>query len=114
MALKTVPESMDGSAAPKSLASKQAGYVISDIAFLADAIRGLCVDVINESDAAWGNDVVNKIVAARELCSQIGVLADIANADLGNDDMRLHHDPRKWLCSPAYHELAEARERGHA
>jgi hypothetical protein len=114
MASQTVSESISSPSAFQPLVSKQAGYVISDIASLADAVRSLCVDVINESDATWGNDVVNKIVAARELCSQIGVLADIANADLGNGGMRLHHDPRKWLCSPAYHEAAQAREDDHA
>jgi hypothetical protein len=114
MASQTVSEPIGDSAAPKNLASKQVGYVISDIAALADAIRSLCVDVINESDATWGNDVVSKIVAARELSSQIGVLADIANSDLGNKLMCYHDDARRWLCPPAYHDAAEAREGGHA
>jgi hypothetical protein len=84
--------------------SKRAGYAISQMAGLASAVRDLCSDLIFDSDASWGNDVINKIVAARELCSQIGALADIANVDLGNRAMCHHNDARGWLCPPAYHD----------
>jgi hypothetical protein len=117
MAFQTVPESIESAAEAMTLAGKQAGQTIHDMAALADAIRDLCVDVINESDATWGSAVVNKVVAARELCSQIGVLADIANADLGNHELCYHRDARGWLCPPIYHERAQAAkdlESGHA
>lgn len=83
--------------------NRKAGWAFSSIGGLADAVRTLCADIVEDGADNWENYTVNKVVAARELCSQIGVLSDIGLNDTGNHSMRMHNDAAGWVCPLAYH-----------
>ena len=85
-----------------TLAERQAGWIFSTIAEMACSVRELATNVVAEGDdkSIW-DFTVNKVVAARDLCSQIGLLADIGATKTGG--VELMNGAESWLLPPAYH-----------
>lgn len=112
MAESIISNSTGARTAKRSIGERKTVWTLSDIAQLADSVRVLCTDVIGDSGADWGEENVQKLVAARDLASQIGVMADIGMRDLGDSSNCRHQDAAGWLCSPAYHAAHEEVNHG--
>jgi hypothetical protein len=92
---------------------EQAGIIFSTIAEQVDAARQICMEAINMiGDKEQHPEIL--IVAVRELCGQIGLLADIGAISMGNRILSQNDgDPAKWLLPPIYHLAAEKQEAIH-
>lgn len=94
----------DAPGTTRTLGERRAGWVFSTIQEQIEAVRDLCTCIIADGTENWDFTIL-KVVAARELCSQIGALADIGIIDVGGV-MARHEDARGWLLPPAYHSEA--------
>lgn len=91
-----------------SVTIQQAGISFNTIAQLADTARSLCVEAI-DSMSSDDEQASRMAVAARELCSQIGLIADVGAKSLGESPLK-GVDPSKWLQPPVYHWAADKVE----
>lgn len=110
MAESIISNSTGARTAERSIAERKTASTLSDIARLADSVRVLCDDFLFDSEGSEEN--LQKLVAVRDLASQIGVMADIGMRDLGDEASCRHHDAAGWLCSPAYHDAQEGVNHG--
>jgi hypothetical protein len=115
----TGPDEPSAASAPqapepqRSMAERKAYWALSSISNLVEAARVLCVDIIDDGEDSW-DYTVHKVVAARELCTQAGMIADVGIGDLGRPYDRRHLDALGWLMPPAYHALDNEKTGGAA
>ena len=76
---------------------------VMQIAELAHTIRNLTIDIID--DGVEGFDSL-KVVAARELSSQLGWLADVTSGLIGG--VKWRGDAESWMLPPAFHAQKSA------
>jgi hypothetical protein len=112
MADETVTRSAPATSANRTLAERKTVWTLREITQLAESVRILCEDVIGDSGADWPEEAVQKLVAARGLSCQAGIMADIGLRDLGDGLMCRHRDAAGWLCPPAYH-AEDSKEVSH-
>ena len=92
---------------------ERAGILFSTIAHRIEDIDQLCLEAISmvgdPNENAWA-----MISAARALCCQVGLLADMGAASMGSESVTAREgDPAKWLLPPSYHAAAEKTEARH-
>lgn len=87
---------------PRASELQRAGWVFGSIMNIASSLRVLCADLMN---GLSDHDAGDRCAAMHTLVSQIGLLAEIGEQDLGEFTPSDHPDARAWLLPPAYHHV---------
>lgn len=110
--MKAVDHSTEGQATPatvqshtgarRSLSERQAAVIFDTIAEQADTVQKLCIEAIMGVGADDDLDrTCRLLVAARELCGQVGFLADTGAKMTGGITLK-NADPVEWFMPPVY------------